>query len=651
MKQILSIILFVLGFSQIYAQATPAEGLKEIPLTGLSTDDGSAFHFYSVDGKLNRGFSEVYIALTDKDNNFVENFTVSDFRPIMDMGSFKHSTPVGIVEKVDGKALYKTWFSFLMFTGQMGGTWSLSFTYSIGNPTTKSATITTTTKSATASSIATTPNDTITKIGWFKDRHCTGAVSLPLQRSCGIGCGTGAGNMASCWNGGLGVFIYNPNESGQISKAVARSDEHFLLFDAKSKELVRAFLLSLPATASGKLSVKVTGYRVVNGIAANSTESNIPELSPDSVIHRLNAFHLLSIEGVYIDTLTYSYSGFATKTYKYTQADLAPSNISAVNYTGGATVKFTPPANAGNAKSNLTGYKVRVYNKLGEIQDQFTTISNDTTVKAIDIKGLTASGDNTFTVTALYPGSAVEAESNPSNAIEKSFTDITLPVDDYAADSKWLQSFTFKNATYYLSVVNPKSIKIGSQTVKAYINKKDDIIKPYTVVNSGFRVEATPFMRSMGHGSTGNTALVWNTANNDYEGTLNFSMEGDWRVNLRIFDAVADTLIAGTNIDENGDGSTHYWDFYLDKTTSNSTGITDLVSNGISVYPTLSLGEITVNTPAEANIRVINSIGKLIGTYQLAGSKTIELNVPSGLYFVSVESSGKTSVHKVIIRK
>ena len=55
-KLYLTIILtFVLAFSQIVAQSNPAQGLKEIPLTGLTTADGYTFHFYSQDGKLNIG--------------------------------------------------------------------------------------------------------------------------------------------------------------------------------------------------------------------------------------------------------------------------------------------------------------------------------------------------------------------------------------------------------------------------------------------------------------------------------------------------------------------------------------------------------------------------------------------------------------------
>ncbi len=250
MKKIYTIIIFILAFSQIYAQSNPADGLKEISLTGLTTNDGHTFHLYSADGKLNRGFSEFFIALSDKNNNYIDSFTVSNFYPLMDMGMMKHSSPVGKVEKVAGKALYRTWISFLMSSSQ-GGSWSLSFDYTIGKGSSKSAIISTPLKSDILKD-ATVHHDTITQIGWFKNRcpFCLGGgigkVTLPLLKSCGIGCGTSSVGMADCWSSGLGIYIYNPTDTGKIIRDTAISDTHYLLGDAQSKELIRAFLTGHP---------------------------------------------------------------------------------------------------------------------------------------------------------------------------------------------------------------------------------------------------------------------------------------------------------------------------------------------------------------------------------------------------------------------
>ncbi len=431
-------------------------------------------------------------------------------------------------------------------------------------------------------------------------------------------------------------------------------DSHYLLADPQSKELIRAFLEQLPinadqsSPADQKISVKVTGYWVKNGISANKSETYVPEINPDSTVHYLDAFHYLSIEGVVIPNDTNSFAGFATNSYKLTPQDLAPSNLSLASYAGGVTVKFTPPANkADTGTSNLKGYKVRVYDKTGLLQSQFTTTKNDTSVKAINIPGLKATAGYTFTVSALYPVSGVEVESDKS-ALANTISGIALQVDDYAANSLWINKFTYNDTTFFLSLAYPKSLIVGSQTVKAYVNKEVDLLQPFPVAYGGFKIVPTPFMRFMGHISHGNDSiLAWNTTDSVYEGTLNFSMEGDWRINLKVYDAKTDTLLKGVDLDPQGDNSTVFWDIYLE----NSNGIKDVKSDGILVYPTLSHGEITVVSPAEARIKVVELTGQTIGYYQSAGSKTIQLNVVPGLYFVSVESSGKTFTQKVIVNK
>jgi len=123
----------------------------------------------------------------------------------------------------------------------------------------------------------------------------------------------------------------------------------------------------------------------------------------------------------------------------------------------------------------------------------------------------------------------------------------------------------------------------------------------------------------------------------------------DWRINLQVYDSGTNSLVGGSSFNyENGESSTLYWDVFLGAIT---TGLKDITLRGISIYPTISQGDITVISPAEATIKVIDFTGKTIASYQSSGTRTIHLNVLSGLYLVSVESSGRTFVQKVIIRK
>lgn len=670
MKHIYIIILFLLAFfSQAYATSNPTSGLTEISTTGLSTADGHTFHLYTSTGKLYKGYSEIYIALTDNSGNFVNNFTVSNFRPIYNDSI---STPVGYVQQVSGQALYKTWFSFIK-----SGTWALSFTYSIGSTTngvtSSNSVISTSIKTSAivkvpnlASPNTTVNNDTITQVGWFKDRHCVGMnganVPLPLKSSCGLGCGgVGTSNMVVCWKSGLGIFLYDPSQSGDTLTSVqARTSSYFYLFDAQSKELTRAFLEKLPSAASGHISIKVTGYWTANGTPSNKIQTIIPELIADSIDHYLPAFHLYSIEGTYInDGIANSYSGFSTNSYKLTQADLAPSNISAVNYTGGTTVTFKAPTNEGNKSSNLSGYTVRVYNN-GVLQNNYTTTTSDTTVTAINIPGLTATSSNTFTVSGLYSSSGVEVESAQSSAIDSTLTGINLTVINYPTYSdfngdpytvKLIDSFTYNNSQYYVTVANPASFVVGSQSVKAYINKQNNILQPYPVVADSFYVKPQLFMESMPMMGIDNSDpnFAWSATDSAYESTLDFLMAPDYRVSLKVYDTNTQALVAGTNIDSMGGSSTLWWDVYVNN--SMSTGVTNITSNGISIYPTVSQGEINVISPSDAKIKILDLYGKTLAYYQSSGNITLNLNVTSGLYLVSVESAGKTSVKKVIINK
>ena len=373
MRGTLTIILFTLLTGQAYAQSDPTDGLKEIPLSGLSTGDGYTFHLYSSDGKLHVGFSEVFITLTDQNNSFVTNFTVSDFRPLTtDLTT--HSTPVGKIVKVDS-VLYKTWFSFLT-----SGTWSLSFNYTISGDTTR--------------------------------------------------------------------------------------------------------------------------------------------------------------------------------------------------------------------QSNLTGKS---------------------------ITGVLLAVGN-------YP----------------------TYIDDTSYKAKWIDSFTYNNSTYYVTLAYPGSLVLGKKTVKAYINRKDSALLPFKEVDGGFSIIQVPVMESMGHSSSGNTPFSWNATDSVFTATINFSMEGDWRINLQVYDSGTSSLVGGSVFNYViGQSSTLYWGIFLGTTT----GLKDKTLSGVSVYPTLSQGDVTVVSPTEATIKIIDFTGRAIDSYQSSGNRTIHLNVPSGLYLVSVECSGKTFVQKVIIRK
>jgi hypothetical protein len=368
MKRIYTIILCALFSGALFAHEghdNPVEGLHEAQVTGTTTADGNyTFHFYTGDGKLYQGYSDLFIALVDKAGHFVEDFTVSHFAPLMDMpmSGSKHSTPVGRVTKVDGKALYHTWFSFLMYTGQMNGAWSLDFDYSIG--------------------------------------HATG---------------------------------------------------------------------------------KITGAA--------------PQVEP------------------------------------------------------------------------------------------------------------------------------------------------------YPANSKWIQAF---NADYYLSVVSPLSLREGGQTLQAYINKKTDVLQPYLIVEGGYKIVVTPWMVDMNHGSEGNTPLEWNAGKGLYEGTVNFGMEGHWRLYIQVLDVETGALVAG----DEGTASTLYWDVAVG---SNGTGIDPIAASPpAQVYPTITQGDVTVEVPVDATVSILNLSGQHLQSHAAYAGTPLTLNLSrygKGFYLINIRpANGQVTTRKAIVK-
>jgi hypothetical protein len=237
-------------------------------------------------------------------------------------------------------------------------------------------------------------------------------------------------------------------------------------------------------------------------------------------------------------------------------------------------------------------------------------------------------------------------------------TGVVPQVDNYPTTGgtrRWLESGVYYGGKrHILTLAAPQSLTEGKQTVRAYINVVDDVLLPYLPLDSGsgFLIKATPFMRSMGHGSESVDApLAWNDEEGLYTGTLDFSMEGDWRINLKVYDAAADTLIAGSDIDEQGDGSTAWWDVII--APQSGSNVRNVADSKTRIYPTVSNGEFTVVTPTAATVSLTDVSGRTLVTARSNGAvpSVIRTDVPAGLYLVAIKSEATVSVHKILIRK
>lgn len=119
----------------------------------------------------------------------------------------------------------------------------------------------------------------------------------------------------------------------------------------------------------------------------------------------------------------------------------------------------------------------------------------------------------------------------------------------------WLKSFKVGDDTFFLSLVNPTDWKTGTNTIKAYVSKKSNpITTPYALAAETFTVDIDPRMPDMGnHTSPNNTPLV-KQEDGSYQGTINLTMTGLWRIHLKVKDSEGNIVAGGE------EESTLFWD-------------------------------------------------------------------------------------------
>ena len=119
----------------------------------------------------------------------------------------------------------------------------------------------------------------------------------------------------------------------------------------------------------------------------------------------------------------------------------------------------------------------------------------------------------------------------------------------------WIKSFKVGDDTYYLSLVNPNEWQTGTNGIRAYVSKKSaKATTPYTLASDIFTIDIDPRMPDMGnHTSPDNTALVKQT-DGSYQGTINLTMTGLWRIHLTVRNADGEVVAGG------GELSSLYWD-------------------------------------------------------------------------------------------
>ena len=92
-----------------------------------------------------------------------------------------------------------------------------------------------------------------------------------------------------------------------------------------------------------------------------------------------------------------------------------------------------------------------------------------------------------------------------------------------------------------LSLLQPSAPKVGMNDIEFTIHRKASMMD--FPADDSYTIEITPEMPSMGHGSPNNENPV-TTGNGHYKGKVNFTMTGEWKVNVLV-------KKAGTTISKN----------------------------------------------------------------------------------------------------
>lgn len=134
-----------------------------------------------------------------------------------------------------------------------------------------------------------------------------------------------------------------------------------------------------------------------------------------------------------------------------------------------------------------------------------------------------------------------------------------ITVGELPEGQAWLKSFKVENDTYYLSLVNPTDWQTGTNAITAYVSKKNTPAKiPYGLAEEQFTIEIDPRMPDMGNHSSPNNVALTRKNDGSYQGSINLTMTGRWRIHLTVKDAQGNIVAGG---DDLADGfSSLYWE-------------------------------------------------------------------------------------------
>ena len=107
--------------------------------------------------------------------------------------------------------------------------------------------------------------------------------------------------------------------------------------------------------------------------------------------------------------------------------------------------------------------------------------------------------------------------------------EVTFPVNIKLPDEARLRSFSMGDDKYFVSLVEPFQPQVGINDFVVAVHKKASMTD--WPPEQAFEISIEPEMPDMGHGSPNNVDPV-HVKDGHYQGKVNFTMDGYWKVNL-----------------------------------------------------------------------------------------------------------------------
>lgn len=114
--------------------------------------------------------------------------------------------------------------------------------------------------------------------------------------------------------------------------------------------------------------------------------------------------------------------------------------------------------------------------------------------------------------------------------------EVSVPVSVSQPEMAKLVSFVSgadNTSRYFIAMIAPSAPEVGQNDLELAIYRRESMMSWPAVEN--LTLEMEPWMPSMDHGSPNNVAPV-HVSDGHYMGKVNFTMTGDWRINLKVME-------------------------------------------------------------------------------------------------------------------